>query len=60
MQFQSCFNHNGKENADFLEKMFKAMKTIPPTSIEAERVFSTAGIFITKLRNRLIPSSSTT
>jgi hypothetical protein len=44
----------------FLKKMFKAMKTIPPTSIEAEKAFSTAGIFITKLRNRLIPSSSTT
>jgi hypothetical protein len=33
--------------------LFKALKTIPPTSIEAERAFSTAGIFITKLRNRL-------
>jgi hypothetical protein len=36
-----------------LEKLFKALKTFPPTSIEAERAFSSAGIFITKLRNRL-------
>jgi hypothetical protein len=42
-----------KKRPENLEKLFKALKTIPPTSIEAERAFSTAGIFITKLRNRL-------
>jgi hypothetical protein len=42
-----------KKRPENLEKLFKALKTIPTTSIEAERAFSTAGIFITKLRNRL-------
>lgn len=36
-----------------LEKIFKALKGIPPTSAEAERVFSAAGLFVTKLRSRL-------
>jgi hypothetical protein len=40
-----------------LEKLFKDLKTIPPTLIEAERAFSSAGVFITKLRNRLSPTS---
>jgi hypothetical protein len=44
--------HQRPEN---LEKLFNALKTIPPTSIEAERAFSAVGIFITKLRNRLSP-----
>jgi hypothetical protein len=42
-----------KKRPENLGKLFKALKTIPPSSIEAERAFSTAGIFITKLRNRL-------
>jgi hypothetical protein len=46
-----------KKRPENLEKLFKALKTIPPTLIEAERAFSTAGIFITKLRNRLSPKT---
>jgi hypothetical protein len=46
-----------KKRPENLEKLFKALKTIPPTSIEAERAFSSAGIFITKLRNRLSPTT---
>ncbi|GBM54338.1 hypothetical protein AVEN_259201-1 [Araneus ventricosus] len=34
-------------------KLAEALKTIPPTSTEAERTFSAAGLFITKLRTRL-------
>ncbi|XP_023230454.1 uncharacterized protein LOC111641584 [Centruroides sculpturatus] len=33
--------------------LLNALKTIPPTSIESERAFSAAGLFITKLRTRL-------
>ncbi|GFU40854.1 hypothetical protein TNCV_2466561 [Trichonephila clavipes] len=34
-------------------KLCRALKTIPPMSIEAERAFSAAGLFVTKLRTRL-------
>ena len=36
-----------------LAKLFRALKTIQPTSIEAERAFSTCGLFVTKLRTNL-------
>ncbi|GFX71066.1 uncharacterized protein TNCV_3648311 [Trichonephila clavipes] len=38
-------------------KLCDALKTIPPTSVEAERAFSTAGLFVTKLRTRLSDKS---
>ncbi|GFS89091.1 uncharacterized protein TNCV_1258471 [Trichonephila clavipes] len=38
-------------------KLCDALKTIPPTSVEAERAFSAAGLFITKLRTRLSDKS---
>ena len=34
-------------------KIMRAIETIPPTSVEAERAFSAAGLFITKLGTRL-------
>ncbi|GFT97963.1 uncharacterized protein TNCV_2168501 [Trichonephila clavipes] len=35
----------------------EVVKTIPPTSVEAERVFSAARLFVTKLRTRLSDKS---
>ena len=32
-----------------LEHLYNALLTIPPTSVEAERAFSAAGLFVTKL-----------
>ncbi|GFV92081.1 hypothetical protein TNCV_1895171 [Trichonephila clavipes] len=34
-------------------KLSDALETIPPTLVEAERAFSAAGLFVTKLRTRL-------
>ena len=36
-----------------LEKLYAALKTIKPTSVEAERAFSALGYFVSKIRNRL-------
>ncbi|GFT71633.1 BED-type domain-containing protein [Trichonephila clavipes] len=38
-------------------KLCDALKTIPSTSVEAERSFSAAGLFVTKLRTRLSDKS---
>ena len=36
-----------------LEEILHALKSIPPSSVEAKRAFSAAGLFLTKLRSRL-------
>ena len=41
----------------YLNLVDQALMTIPPTSVEEERAFSAAGIFITKLRARLSEKS---
>ena len=40
-----------------LELLYNTLLTIPPTSVEAERAFSAAELFITKLRSRLSDNS---
>ena len=35
------------------QKLYHALNTLPPTSVEAERTFSSAGLFITKLQTSL-------
>ena len=44
---------NTSEWSAILEKVFCAIKTLPSTSVEAERAFSAARMFVTKLRSRL-------
>lgn len=41
----------------YLQKVYDHLITIPPTSVEAERAFSTAGYFCSKIRNRLSDKS---
>ena len=36
-----------------LDMIFNALKTIPPTSVEAERAFSSLGLFAIKIRSSL-------
>jgi len=50
------FEATGQRPA-YLEKVYNAIKSLPPTSVEAERAFSAAGLFITKLRSRLSDDS---
>jgi hypothetical protein len=47
-----------KTRPENLEKSFGALKSIPPTSVEAERAFSSLGLFANKIRNRLIACNS--
>ena len=48
----AIFESTGERPA-CLQKIFRAIKTLPPTSVEAERAFSSAGLFITKIRSQL-------
>lgn len=42
-----------KIQGKLLQMVFKALKSIKPTSVESERAFSNAGLICTKLRSRL-------
>ena len=43
----------GGENTAAISQLQRSLLTIPPTSVETERVFSAGGIFLTKLRTNL-------
>ena len=43
----------GKKQTTELQLLHKALQTVPPTSVEAERVFSAGGLFLTKLRSSM-------
>lgn len=45
------------EKTKNISLLLDALKTVPPTSIESERAFSAAGLFINKLRTRLSDQS---
>ena len=48
----ALFEANGNKSK-YLNLVDRALRTIHPTSVEAERAFSAAGLFVTKLRARL-------
>ena len=52
----ALFEANGNKSK-YLNLVDRALRTIPPTSVEAERAFSAAGLFVTKLRARLSEKS---
>ena len=43
----------GKQMGQKLTQLKEALATVPPTSVEVERLFSAAGLFVTKLRTLL-------
>lgn len=47
----------GGNRGQFLELAYQFLLTVPPTSVEAERVFSAVGFFCTKLRSSLSDAS---
>ena len=49
----ALFEANGNKSKYLNLVVDRALRTIPPTSVEAERAFSAAGLFVTKLRARL-------
>ena len=44
---------NTIERPKYLELLYKALKTIKPTSVEPERAFSAMGFFVTKIGSRM-------
>ena len=45
------------ERPHHLQKLYNCLKSSPVSSTEAERAFSAASMFVTKLRSRLSPST---
>ena len=54
---EMCILELTSERPAHLEKLYQALLTIRPSSIEAERVFSSANLFVTKLRNKMSDST---
>ena len=52
----AIFEANGNKSK-YLNLVDRVLRTIPPTSVEAERAFSAAGFFVTELRARLSEKS---
>ena len=46
------YEETGKRTTN-LELLLNALETIPPTSVESERAFFAAGLFVTKIRSRM-------
>ena len=47
------YENNPSTRPPTLEKLYKALMTIPPTSVESERTFSTESFYGNKIRSRL-------
>ena len=56
MKEMALFEATGDKSKN-ISSIEEVLNTIPPTSVEAERAFSAAGLFVTKLRSRLSENS---
>ena len=45
------------QRGKLLSRLYEALQSIPPTSVDAERAFSSGGAFLTKVRSRLCDST---
>ena len=50
---EMAFFEASKSRPKNLDILFNTLKTIPPTSVEAERAFSSLGLFAIKIRSLL-------
>ena len=48
---------SGGERTRTLQQTYEALLVVPPTSVEAERVFSASGLYLTKIRCRMSDST---
>lgn len=53
LQKEMLLYEASKKRPENLNKLYESLKTIKPTSVEAERAFSALGYFANKIRNRL-------
>ena len=51
VQKEMLLYETSKRRPENLERLFTALKTIKPTSVEAERAFSALGYFANKIRS---------
>lgn len=57
IRIEKALFENGGDRGKHLKKCYDYLLTIPPTSVEAERAFSTAGYFCNKIRSSLSDKS---
>ena len=53
VQKEMLLYETSKRRPENLERLFTALKTIKPTSVEAERAFSALGYFANKIRSQM-------
>ena len=51
--YLNFFEQGNVKRPDILQKIFNALHSIPPSSVDSERAFSSLGLFATKIRSRL-------
>ena len=53
VKIEMALFENGGSRGKYLEIAYDSLRSIPPTSVESERVFSSSGYFCNHLRSKL-------